>query len=132
MSFTLNPRKRIEAKLEELIRDVKIEHETRKQLYEQARDQYQQVAKKLAVYQYIQYVIAALLYVSVISTVAGAFSPFFEELLTPVVALSQVIGITILSITYFGLSTVTQTLLFDLLAEYTKLVALISHEHNSA
>ncbi|MFT4250177.1 MAG: hypothetical protein ACMXYD_02340 [Candidatus Woesearchaeota archaeon] len=112
-----NSRKRLEKRVQEL-------PETNNETFEQTKQRFSEINKRLAITQYTKIIVISLLYISVASAIASNISGSLQELITPFVLLANIFGIGILTIAYFFVDLLSDALLTELLAEYAELIAL--------
>jgi hypothetical protein len=129
ISFSI--RVRILQHIDYLKKHVDITDEADSKTFNHVYENFTNTSKKLAIAQGIQIFIAALLYVSIITSLARGVSPFIAEVISPLVALSSVVGTAVLTVIFAGLSYFTRMVLNDLLAEHSHLVALLV-KHNTS
>ena len=126
---SFNPRVRIQQHVEYLKKHIDIGDETDQKNFDHVYNNFCTVAKKLQIYQWMYFIITVLLYISVVTAFASAIHSALEWLLEPLRHAASLVGFTLLSIIWFGMGLLIRTILMDLLAEHSHLVALLV-KHN--
>lgn len=126
----LSVRRRIVEHVDYLKEHVEIADENDSKTFENVYTSFTHTARKLRAYQVIRTAIATLLYISIITTLAKGVSPEIAQIISPLVALSGLIGTAVLTVLYFIMSHFIKLVLNDLLTEHTHLVALLVKHNN--
>ena len=126
---SLNPRVRIQQHVEYLKAHIQIGDETDQKNFDHVYENFCTVARKLRIYQWSYLVITALLYISIVTALASAIHPALEWLLEPLRHIASLVGFTVLSMLWFGIGLLIRTIMMDLLAEHSHLIALLV-KHN--
>lgn len=125
MKLSFNPRVRIQQHVEYLRKHIEITNEIDQKNFDHVYESFQSVAQKLQVYQWVRNVVAVLLYVGIISTLATSILPFASWILSPVMAISSLVGISVLGAAWILLNAFINTVLFDLISEHSHLIAIL-------
>lgn len=129
MSISINPRVRLRQHIEYLREHITIDDTNDQKNFEHVYENFKGVASKLKFYQWVRNVVAVFLYASVIATMAKTIMPGLSWALSPLVAISGLVGITVLSGVWILLNSLINTVLFDMISEHSHLVAILV-KHN--
>ena len=125
MSLSINPRVRLQQHIEYLKEHIEIGDENDQKNFDHVYGNFCTVAAKLRLYQWVRNIVAVFLYASVITTMAKTIIPGITWALSPLVAVSGLVGITVLSALWIGLNTLINTVMLDLVSEHSHLVAIL-------
>ncbi len=124
--ISINPRKRIIHHLDYLKEQVTITNEKDNAIFEQEYEVFTLISKRLLIYQWIYLLSGLLLYMGLVTTVAQTISPLFTLVLSPFIAISGLLGFTVLTGLFLFMGQLVYAVTIDLLTEHARLVSILT------